>query len=108
VNVFVVIWQEDERAAHVAADELGRPLLFQLGTLAALFASELRRHGVPRALALERQPREIADLLLLHDLDADDLVMVEAQTLSPDDAVAWATELAARVARLILRAETEP
>jgi hypothetical protein len=60
-------------------------------------AGEVRGLG-GEALVLPRTVEEVGELFEAHDLDPDQLRLVEAETLGAGDAVTWARELAARVA----------
>jgi hypothetical protein len=93
--VFVVILVGSQIV--VAADG-GRPLVFALPSLAALFAAALTDSGTP-AIVLPRTLEQLAALFAENSIEPDRFRLVEAETESAEDAISWTRELAGRVAR---------
>lgn len=86
------------RDGYAVTDDAGRILTFVTVPCAAAFAAELERRTGSVVVALSRTVEQIAQLLGMHGLTADNVIDFEAQTESAEDALSWAVELAGRCA----------
>ena len=87
------------RGPDLIRDDAGRPLVCQVRPVADLLALHLDHLGVQGVTVRSTPVGDLGALFHEHGLEADDLVLLEAQTTSPDDLIDWVRELAGRVAR---------
>jgi hypothetical protein len=99
-HALVFTYVDPEGAPRVLLADDGRLVATTLDSLAAVFAGRLSERGLPVAV-IPATPKQIGEVLLSGGADPDDvperMFLIEAQTVSAEDAVRWTTELADRV-----------
>jgi hypothetical protein len=85
-----------QTSIHLAADDLGRLLVFASGGAAGVFAARLRDRGIG-AVSYPVNSAEARTVLAWNEVtDPGQVNVVEVRTTGPADAARWAVELTDR------------